>query len=106
MNIYQRLMEISHELGPVSRDLEIEKANGSRYAAVSECAVLDAIKPLEYKYRVYSYPVERKKTSETVRREWTDSFGNPCVTLLLVDHIEVRYRFVNVDNVRLVPLQV
>lgn len=98
MNIYEKLMLISNEVESLSRDLNVEMSNGKNYSAISEKAVLDAIKPLEIKHRVYSYPVKRTRNSQVMRREWKDANGQVRYTTLLVDRIDVTYRFVDVDN--------
>ena len=55
LNIYQKLLKISTELELVKKSLDLGK-----YKAVSEGDVLHAVKPLEAKYGIYSYPVERE----------------------------------------------
>lgn len=98
MNIFEKLMMISNEIGTLNKDLNVEMSNGKQYSAISEKSVLDAVKPLEYKYRVFSYPVKRTRTSQTMRRDWKDANGQARVTTLFVDRVDVTYRFVNVDD--------
>lgn len=98
MNIFEKLMNISNEVSDLSKDLNVEMSNGKNYSAVSEKSVLDAIKPLEFKYRVFSYPVKRSRNSQVMRREWKDANGQVRATTLLVDRVDVTYRFVNVDD--------
>lgn len=98
MNIYEKIMHISEEIGNVQRDLTVEQSNGKVYTAFSESAVLNAIKPLESKYRVYSFPAQRTRTSKTLQREYVGNDGCTRAATLLVDKIDVIYRFVNVDN--------
>ena len=60
LNIYEKLSLISEEIGIVEKELKIEISKSKSYNAVSERKILDAVKPLEKKYRVYSYPVKRE----------------------------------------------
>lgn len=96
MNLFEKMMKISEEAKPIQRDLSVEAGNGKTYFALSEKAVLETIKPLEHKYRVYSYPAKRVRTAQTLRREYVRD-GQSHVITLLVDRIDVVYRFVNVD---------
>lgn len=57
LNIYEKLSLIENEIGVVEKGLNVKLVKGS-YKAVSERDVLDAIKPIEQKYRVYSYPYD------------------------------------------------
>ena len=58
MNIYQRMSAITEELQTVQKNLTVQTGRNSSYKAVSERDILDAVKPIEHKYGVYSYPVD------------------------------------------------
>ena len=60
MNIYEKLLKITSELSTVAKNLTVQQTKSSSYKAVSERDILDAVKPLEEKYGVYSYPVSRR----------------------------------------------
>ena len=60
LNIYQRMAAITAELQTVAKNLNVETGKGKGYKAVSERDVIDAVKPLEAKYGVYSYPASRR----------------------------------------------
>ena len=94
MNIYEKLLSISTELKAVQKNLEVSMGNG-KYKAVGEIDVLNAVKPLEAKYRVYSYPCDRE-VIESGTIESKDYKGNEKRSLF--ERIKVTYRFVNVDN--------
>ena len=103
MNIYQRMAAITAELKAVEKDLTVQTTKTSSYKAVSERGILDAIKPLEEKYRVYSYPVSRKVLeSNLIQNEtvYEDAKGNRTTTpkTAYMTRIETVYRFVNIDN--------
>lgn len=103
MNIFQKMAAITAELKAVEKDLTVQTTKTSSYKAVSERGILDAIKPLEEKYRVYSYPVGRKVLeSNLIQNEsvYEDAKGNKTTTpkTAYMTRIETTYRFVNIDN--------
>ena len=91
MNIYQKLSNIINELNRVSKNITVKFGSGS-YKAVAEADVLDAVKPLEWKYHIYSYPVTR-----TIVESGTIEDDNKG-TKKLFERIESVYRFINIDN--------
>lgn len=94
MNIYEKMSAIVNELGTVAKNLNVDLGKGKNYKAVQEKDVLDAIKPLEEKYRIYSYPKERKVIDNSVLEKET-SYG---ITKSLYMRIETTYEFVNIDK--------
>lgn len=60
MNIYEKMLCIEQEIGVVAKNLEIQASANSKYKAVSERDVLDAVKPLMEKYAIFAYPVSRE----------------------------------------------
>lgn len=94
LNIYERLSSISNELGVLSKELEVKINQSNSYKAVSERTILDAIKPLEEKYRVFSYPFSRKiiETDTLIKESKTTT------TNTLFMRLEIVYRFINIDN--------
>lgn len=98
-NLYQRLLAIQTELGVVAKNLQIQTSATSGYKAVSERDVIDAIKPLEAKYGVYSYPVEREVIlAETLENERLLKDGSKTKVTSKFMRLAVTYRFVNVDD--------
>lgn len=94
-NIYKKLLAISAELSAVAKNLEVGYGQ-NKYKAVSEGDVLSAIKPLEAKYGVYSYPSSRT-IIESGYIERVDA-KTGLVKKDLFERIETIYRFVNVDD--------
>lgn len=94
MNIYQRMLAIASELETIAKNLEI-KSSSQSYKAVGEADVLHAVKPLEEKYGVYSYPVTREIVESAIL-ESKDKYGNERKTFF--ERIRTVYRFVNIDN--------
>lgn len=102
MNIFQRMSAITSELQTVAKNLEVSTGKNS-YKAVSERDILDAVKPIESKYGVYSYPTGREVLESNLlenEKEYTDAKGNTTVTksTTFMSRIKTTYRFVNVDN--------
>ena len=98
MNVYQRLLAIENELTNVAKNLSVGVGKSS-YKAVGEADVLKAVKPLEAKYGVYSYPSSRRIVESAVlENEATDYNNNKVIKKSFFERIETVYRFVNVDN--------
>lgn len=95
LNIYERLLNISNELQTIAKNLEVQVTKTGKYKAVGEADVLRAVKPLELKHRVYSYPVERE-IIESGTLESIDYNGNTKKQLF--ERIKVTYRFINIDK--------
>lgn len=98
-NIFQRMSAISSELSTVAKNLEVGVGK-NQYKAVGEADVLRAVKPLEEKYGVYSYPYARKIVeSGTIENETIDyTTKEKIIKKQLFERIETVYRFVNIEN--------
>ena len=94
LNIFEKMSAITNELGVVAKNLDVDLGKGKSYKAVQEKDVLDAVKPLEVKYRVYSYPKERKVVDSGILEKET-SYGT---TKNMYLRIETTYEFVNLDK--------
>ena len=103
MNIYEKLACITAELQTVAKNLMVETGGGKGYKAVSERDIIDAVKPLEEKYGVYSYPCDRimleSQTLDSVT-EYRDRDGGVKTThkTTFFSRIQTTYRFVNVED--------
>lgn len=96
-NIFQRMAAITAELGTIAKNLSVETGKGKSYKAVSERDVLDAVKPLEQKYGVYSYPFSRE-TVESEKLESENTYnGNTTKKTTFYTRLKTVYRFVNID---------
>lgn len=94
LNIYEKMSAITNELGVVAKNLNVDMGKGKSYKAVQEKDVLDAVKPIEEKYRVYSYPKERKIIDSGILEKETQ-YG---VSKNMYLRIETIYEFVNLDK--------
>ena len=99
MNIYQRIDAIISELAVVAKNLTVQTGKDRSYKAVGERDIIDAVKPLEHKYGVMSYPVSREiLDDETLTSESTGYNGTPVVKTTFYIKIRTKYRFVNIDK--------
>jgi len=95
LNIYEKLSAISTELQTVAKNLEVQVTKSAKYKAVGEADVLKAVKPLEAKFKVYSFPMSREIV-ESGTLESTDSYGNTRKQLF--NRMKIVYRFVNLEK--------
>lgn len=98
LNIYEKMMFITEEIGVIEKGLTVEINKTRSYKAVSERDVLDAVKPIERKYRVYSYPAKREVIDKDILVKETEYNGSVTKTNTLFMRIDTTYRFVNIDN--------
>lgn len=93
-NIIKRMAMATAEMETVAKNLKIEAGKNS-YKAVSERDVIDAVKKVEEKFGIFSFPVERRViSSEILESEGYD--GKKKTTFFV--RLEISYRFVNVDD--------
>lgn len=90
LNIYQKMLAITRDLAPVAKALNVNIGKGS-YKAVSEYSVLEAVKPLEWEYGIYSYPHHREIVNQAILEGYD---GKKSVFV----RVETTYRFINIDN--------
>jgi hypothetical protein len=98
MNIYEKMAAITAELRTVAKNLEIEQGKGKSYKAVSERDILDAVKPIEAKYGVYSYPASRNVLESNLLETETEYQGKVTRKTTFMTRIETVYRFVNIEK--------
>ena len=97
LNIFQRMSAITDEVGRVAKNLTVG-AGSNKYKAVGEVDVLNAVKPIEIKFGVYSYPVKRNIIETNVLTTKTEYDGKVTEKNQLFIRIETTYRFVNIDK--------
>lgn len=89
---------ITAELQTVAKNLTVQQTKTSSYKAVSERDILDAVKPLETKHGVYSYPVKRTILESNLLESENEYQGKVTKKTTFMTRIETVYRFVNVDK--------
>ena len=97
-NIFQRMAAITAELQTVAKNLNVETGKGKGYKAVSERDVIDAVKPLEAKHGVYSYPAARRIIESDTLESENEWNGKVTKKTTFFERIETVYRFVNTDD--------
>ena len=98
LNIYEKMGLITEEMAVVEKGLKVQVSQTNSYKAVSERDILDNVKPLEKKYRVYSYPIDRKIVDNDTLVKESEYQGKITKTNTLFMRLEITYRFVNMDN--------
>ena len=98
LNIYQRMAAITAELQTVAKNLNVDTGKGKGYKAVSEREVIDAVKPLEAKHGVYSYPASRRVLESAALESESEWNGKVTKKTTFFERIETVYRFVNADD--------
>lgn len=98
MNIYEKMLAIQTELQTVAKNLNVETGNGRGYKAVSERDIIDAVKPLEQKYKVYSYPTSRRIIREETYETESTYKDKTTKKTTFYKLIEVEYTFVNAEE--------
>jgi len=93
-NIFQRMLKATAEISTVAKNLDVGYGK-NKYKAVGESDVLEAVKPIEEKWGIYSYPVSRKVIDSNII-SFKNSEGQERTNTYL--RIETVYRFVNVDK--------
>ena len=98
MNIYEKMANITAELRTVAKNLNVQAGKNQSYKAVGERDVLDAVKPLEQKFGVYSYPAYRE-TLESERLESEATYnGQTSKKTTFYTRLKTVYRFVNTEK--------
>lgn len=97
MNIYEKLLNITNEIGLVNKNLIVGEGKAS-YKAVGEADVLKAVKELEFKHKIYSYPCKRIITDSSILQTEKEYKGEVKRGNQIFLRIETTYRFVNVEN--------
>ena len=97
MNIFQKMSAITEEITRVAKNLNVGVGK-SQYKAVGEADVLSAVKPIEVKYGVYSYPVSRNIIDTNILTTKTEYNGQVTEKNQLFMRLETIYRFVNIDK--------
>lgn len=97
MNIFEKLLKITSEMKNVNKNLEVGVGKNS-YKAVGEADVLKAVKELEEKYRIYSYPKARKIVDREILETKKMYDGRTIEGNQIFMRIETIYKFINIDK--------
>lgn len=97
MNIYEKMSQITDELVRIAKNLQVGVGKSS-YKAVGEADVLASVKPLENKYRVYSYPTKREIVYSNEFTTTSEYNGEVKEKLTMFMRLKTTYRFINIDK--------
>ena len=97
MNIFEKLLAITSEIKTVNKNLEVGVGK-SAYKAVGEADVLAAVKVLEEKHKVYSYPCKREVIDRALLETEKEYNGTITRSNQIFLRIETTYRFVNIEK--------
>ena len=97
MNIFEKLQHITSEIQTVNKNLAVGIGKNA-YKAVGEADVLSAVKVLEEKYQVYSYPCKREIVDRAILETENEYNGNITKSNQIFLRIETTYRFVNIEK--------
>lgn len=94
MNLYEKLSAITTEITAVAKNLNVGFGK-NQYKAVGEADVLAAVKPIEAKHKVYSYPADREIVESgiltSVRADGSESKQQYM-------RIRTTYRFIDMED--------
>ena len=97
MNIYEKMSAITLEIGMVAKNLSVGLGK-NQYKAVGEADVLAAVKPIEAKFGVYSYPYSREIVDSGEIISTSSYNGQTTEKKQLYMRVKTIYRFVNMDD--------
>ena len=98
MNIFQKMSAVTNELQTVAKNLTVSTGGKNSYKAVSERDIIDAVKPLEIKHGIYSYPFDRQIIESQTLESESEYQGKVTKKTTFFSRIKTTYRFVNVDK--------
>lgn len=93
-NLYQRLAAATAEMETVAKNLTVQTGKNGSYKAAGERDILDAVKKVESKHGIYSFPARREIIDSEVLENETQ-YGKKTTFFLRVETV---YRFLNVDK--------
>ena len=97
LNIYQRMLAATSEINKVAKNLKVGVGNNA-YKAVAESDVLEAVKPVEEQFGIYSYPLSREIVNDEISVTTTEYEGKKSEKSSYFMRVKTIYRFVNVDK--------
>lgn len=96
MSLYKKMHEVMVESEALSKDLQVGVGN-SKYKAISEAQVLNAIKPLFKKHKLILFPIEVDVTEESTSYEVSNKYGTEQRTRLMTS-LKAKYKIVDIET--------
>lgn len=97
MNIYEKLSAITSEIKKVAKNLQVGTGQ-NQYKATAEADVLEPVKELEEKYKVYSYPFSREIVDSSILQTEKEYNGKTTKGNQIFMRLKTVYRFVNIEK--------
>lgn len=97
MNIYEKMAKATAEIETVAKNLKVG-IGATSYKAVGEADILTAVKPIEEKYGIYSYPLKRELVESNAYTTTQEYKGETKEKLTIFMRIKTTYRFVNIEK--------
>ena len=98
MNIFQKMSAVTAELQTVAKNLTVSTGKNNSYKAVSERDIIDAVKPIEAKHGIYSYPYDRQVIESQILDSESEYQGKVTKKTTFFSRIKTTYRFVNTEK--------
>ena len=98
MNIFQKMSAVTNDLQTVAKNLVVSTGKNNSYKAVSERDIIDAVKPLEVKHGIYSYPFDRQIIESQTLDSESEYQGKVTKKTTFFSRIKTVYRFVNIEK--------
>lgn len=98
LNIFARMAAVMADLRTVRKNLQIDQGRGKGYKAVGEADVLEAVRPLELRHGIYSFPAAREIVEASVLTTVSEYQGQQKERKQLFLRIRTVYRFVNIED--------
>ncbi len=98
MNIFQKMSAVTNDLQTVAKNMVVSTGKNNSYKAVSERDIIDAVKPLEVKHGIYSYPYDRQIIESQTLDSESEYQGKVTKKTTFFSRIKTTYRFVNIEK--------
>lgn len=98
LNIFQRMLAATSEINRVAKNLKVDISKSQSYKAVAESDVLEAVKPIEEKFGIYSYPFSRTIVKDETYTTQSTYDGRTTEKNNFFLRVETVYRFANTDK--------
>jgi hypothetical protein len=95
MNLFEKIQAVSMEVMNIEKDMQVGTGN-SAYKAVSDTAVISAVKRAEEKYKLISIPIKVERIDGDVILGTPDQYGKQSKTY--VDNIKMTTEIIDLEN--------
>lgn len=95
LNLFEKIQAVSMEVMNIEKDMQVGTGN-SAYKAVSDTAVISAVKRAEEKYKLISIPIKVERIDGEVILGVPDQYGKQSKTY--VDNIKMTTAIIDLEN--------